>query len=281
MASSARVVRELVDAGLLVERAPVISGRSRPTVPIDLESGSAHVLGVNVTATHLNAGLFDIRGNLLTSQRFRVDGRDADAVVDAVATLAKETDATRIGIGLGGDTTDGRTVSSAGLLQWGPTPLAQCVEEATGLPCSIGNDVEALTLGEGWFGVARDTDNFLILTIGAGIGFASVRAGQIVRGRDGGQLVGWIRLTDPADETTALAQDFLSNESLLDYYRQLSDPEPALSTPRELKVASRQGDHSASEAAQVWARRTGILAATAAAFTFPDTVFIMGEGGGR
>ena len=54
------------------------------------------------------------------------------------------------------------------------------------VPVSIDNDVNTLTLGEKWLGAGIPEDNFVVITVGRGIGMGMVINGEIVRGKSGG-----------------------------------------------------------------------------------------------
>ena len=91
-----------------------------------------------------------------------------------------------LGVSLGGTVAADGLVRGTHLLAWDePVDLAWILQQATGLATIIDNDVNAFTLAEHWFGVGRDTEDFAVLTIGAGVGLGLVCGDEVVRGHGG------------------------------------------------------------------------------------------------
>lgn len=66
-----------------------------------------------------------------------------------------------------------------------PLPLAQMVSEKFGIPVAITNDANAAALGEMTYGAARGLRDFIMITLGTGVGSGIVINGQLVYGHDG------------------------------------------------------------------------------------------------
>ncbi len=87
----------------------------------------------------------------------------------------------------------GQVDRAKGILLSGPNlgqglddfPLSKLLADHTGAPVTLGNDVEAATLGERAFGAGRDCDDFVCVFIGTGIGAGIVQDGQLRRGVTG------------------------------------------------------------------------------------------------
>ncbi|MEO7913647.1 MAG: ROK family protein, partial [Roseiflexaceae bacterium] len=71
-------------------------------------------------------------------------------------------------------------------LQWHSVPLRHMLEQRLGLPVVIENDVNTLTMAEQWFGAGVGVNDFLVVTLGRGIGMGMVLNGQLYRGGCGG-----------------------------------------------------------------------------------------------
>jgi glucokinase len=67
---------------------------------------------------------------------------------------------------------------------WG-LPLADLIADALGLPTTMDKDTNVAALGEGFFGAARDSTDFVYLTISTGVGGAVVTGGRLLHGPDG------------------------------------------------------------------------------------------------
>ena len=78
------------------------------------------------------------------------------------------------------------TIEQAPNLPWkGIVPLAAMFKEKVGLPVAMTNDANAAALGEMTYGVARGMKNFIMITLGTGVGSGIVVNGQLVYGHDG------------------------------------------------------------------------------------------------
>ncbi|MFF4116745.1 ROK family transcriptional regulator [Streptomyces sp. NPDC001714] len=168
----------------------------RPATLIEVRAGRALFAGVKVTGEELIGVLADLTARPLASHRVALDSRDVGTVVLAVArlvdrlrvaaNLAGEDVLHGIGVTISGDV-DSRlgTVQYSPFLNWRRVPLAQLVEEATGTPTVIENDVRALTVAEQWFGAGVGVSIFALVTVGAGIGAGLSVGGRVVSGAHG------------------------------------------------------------------------------------------------
>ncbi len=94
-----------------------------------------------------------------------------------------------IGVSLGGAVRGG-SVEFAPFLGWENVPFASLLEDATGVPVALENDLVALAEAERWFGLGRGIPGFTVITIGAGIGYGLVVHGEVVRSREAGLGLG-------------------------------------------------------------------------------------------
>lgn len=156
-------------------------------IPID------PVVGVDVGASTISAGLVGSDGTVLATAQTPTQG--GLAVVDTIFSLidrALSSAADRgltvagIGVGLPGlvDVENGfmRSMPFAWLCELGNVPLAALIQERTGHPVFVDNDVNALTLGEWMFGAGRGADSLVTLAIGTGMGSGLILDGRVVRG---------------------------------------------------------------------------------------------------
>jgi glucokinase len=78
------------------------------------------------------------------------------------------------------------TIEYAPNLPWtGIIPLAQLISDKFGLPCSLTNDANAAAVGEMMYGAARGMRDFIVITLGTGVGSGIFSNGQLIYGHDG------------------------------------------------------------------------------------------------
>lgn len=188
-----RLVKPLLAAGVVDETSEAPQDRlGRPSKPLVARAESATFVGIKLTGDEVFGVAVDLRADELAEGHRALDSHDPHAVVDAVVGVVGDLSAAcqrpveAVGISLGGQAYDGRTVQRAPFLDWKDVPLAAMVEERLGVGVVIDNDVVALTAAEHWFGEGRDVEDFAVVTIGAGVGLGLVRGDQVVRSRDVG-----------------------------------------------------------------------------------------------
>ncbi|GHT43653.1 glucokinase [Bacteroidia bacterium] len=156
-----------------------------------------YVIGVDMGGTHTAFGAVDARGRIacrgeILTGDYSTGEAYVNALGDAINQLIKEnelTDKVR-GIGMGapnGNMNDG-TIANAANISWaknGAVPVAQMLTERTGLPCKLTNDANAAAVGEMTYGAAKGMKDFLVITLGTGLGSGIVSNGQLIVGHDG------------------------------------------------------------------------------------------------
>lgn len=191
--SLTRLAKPFLDRGLLVELDDRSDGSvGRPVRPLDVRPSLAHFAGVKITGEALHVVATDVRAGLIAYEEHPLERRDPDGVAAAIARAVRGLGVDRIagvGVSLGGAVRDGR-VEFAPFLDWTDVPFATLVEAELGVPVSIENDLVALAEAERWFGRGAGIPGFVVITIGAGIGYALVVNGQAVHSREAGVGLG-------------------------------------------------------------------------------------------
>lgn len=152
------------------------------------------VVGVDVGASTISAGLVGSDGTVLATAQAPTQGdRPVVDTIFALIDRALSAAADRgvrvagIGVGLPGlvDVEKGfmRSMPFAWLADLGDVPLAALIQERSGHPVFVDNDVNALTLAEWMFGLGRGAASLVTLAIGTGIGAGLIVDGRLVRGR--------------------------------------------------------------------------------------------------
>ena len=154
-----------------------------------------YVLGVDIGGTNTVFGIVDARGQVVASDSIKTlkYSRFEDYIEDLhseISRLLKANDAEdKIqGIGIGAPNANYYTgeIQSPPNLPWGTVPMAEMVSKAfPGVPVAITNDANAAALGEMTYGAARGMKDFIMITLGTGVGSGIVVNGQLVYGHDG------------------------------------------------------------------------------------------------
>jgi len=160
---------------------------------IDLSTELA--IGIDIGGTNTKYGIVNHRGEILEQADLRTDAYPkveeyVDALYKALKPIIKKhSDETTIkGIGIGapnGNPFTG-TIEYAPNLKWrGVIPLCELVTAKFKMPSVINNDAKSAAMGEMTYGAARGMKDFIMITLGTGVGSGIVVNGQVVYGHDG------------------------------------------------------------------------------------------------
>lgn len=155
-----------------------------------------YVMGVDIGGTNTVFGIVDARGQVIASDSIKTKKHaDFDDYIEELHAgmdrliKSNELDDKIQGIGIGAPNANYYTgeIINPPNLPWGPViPLAEKVSKAfDGLPVAITNDANAAALGEMTYGAARGMKDFIMITLGTGVGSGIVINGQLVYGHDG------------------------------------------------------------------------------------------------
>ena len=154
-----------------------------------------YVLGIDIGGTNTVFGIVDARGVVLASSSIKTQKHaDFNDYLNELHTevnrLLEANDAVDkiLGIGIGAPNANYYTGMIEGNvnLPWpSPLPLAQLVSEKFGVPVALTNDANAAAIGEMTYGAARGLRDFIMITLGTGVGSGIVINGQLVYGHDG------------------------------------------------------------------------------------------------
>ena len=152
-------------------------------------------IGIDIGGTNSEYGIVNHRGEILMKGRIRTDGYDVvePYINELYENLSPIIDSYRnqgnvVGIGVGAPNANfyKGIIEYAPNLRWnGVVPLAKLIADKFDLPCLITNDANAAAMGEMIYGAARGLKDFVMLTLGTGMGSGIVCNGQLVYGLDG------------------------------------------------------------------------------------------------
>jgi len=154
-----------------------------------------YAVGIDIGGTNSKFGIVDQRGDIF--YRGAISTRKHDNVEDfidelylavepAIASVGGVEAIKGIGVGVPNGNFYTGMVEYAPNLPWkGVIPLANLIEEQFKLPTSLTNDANAAAVGEMMYGAARGMRDFIMITLGTGVGSGIVANGQLIYGHDG------------------------------------------------------------------------------------------------
>ncbi|WP_411074964.1 ROK family protein [Streptomyces sp. cmx-4-7] len=194
--SVTRMLPPLLEHGYLREAddtAP--QGRGRPQKMLHVNPDKHIVVGMKIGPAQVSGVVTDMAANVLARDEERIADCTPRTALSAAAALtgrllskAPEAADRVLGLGVG---VSGHVDSTAGvcrysaLLDWDKVNVAGPLQEATGLPVVVNNDVNTLVVAERWFGEGRDVDSFAVVTVGPGIGCGLLLDGGLFSGATG------------------------------------------------------------------------------------------------
>lgn len=172
--------------------------------------GNRYFIGVDLGGTNIRAAAVSPEGDIHIRRRAATgpdDGYKAvvGRIVSAIESIVEEAGAKPVSVGLaspGAINFDrGIIVRSPNFPGWRNIPLSGDVEKAVGIPVTLENDANSAAIGEGWLGVAKGWSDYLMFTLGTGVGGGIMMDGKIWHGPTGmGGEVGHL-MVEPGGRT--------------------------------------------------------------------------------
>ncbi|MBP6230746.1 MAG: ROK family protein [Paludibacteraceae bacterium] len=154
-----------------------------------------YVVGIDIGGTNTVFGIVDARGSVLATNSIKTQKHTVleDYIQELYDELTKLINDNAVlskikGIGIGAPNANyfNGTIEQAPNLPWkGIIPFADKIQKKFGLPVAITNDANAAAIGEMIYGAARGMKNFIMITLGTGVGSGIVANGSLVYGSDG------------------------------------------------------------------------------------------------
>lgn len=279
-----RVTRELLESGQLRPLETVARPKGRPQEPLDIEENHGpRFIGVKVTADDVHAVVTTVRGIVL-EELVQHLAETSPAAVEAVIVelvqplLEAHPRVVLVGVSLGGPVADRRVVLSSYLLGWeAEHDLGAALEARLHLPVVVENDLVAMVNGLHWFGMGRSYSSFVVLTVGAGIGAATVIDDRLVSGQNHvAGLTGRFPIGRRPDGTPLPIREVASTSSILRSARAAAvlTAEEGMGVLRRKLMAE---DPGALEIARELAHALAAAAAGLAAVIDPEVIVLGGE----
>lgn len=258
------------------------------------------VVGIDIGGTNSVFGLVDDSGNILSRKAIKTGAYEKfEEYVEAAAQVIESfeqdfPDSKIVTIGIGAPDANyyQGTIDHASNLRWsGILPLRSSFETRLSLPVVTTNDANAAALGEKLFGGAKDSDHFVVITLGTGLGSGFVIDGKLVYGKNSyagevgnivlipeGRVCGCGRrgCAETYVSATGLVRTTIELLSELTVDSPLRDMVTRDITSKQVYDLAIAGDEIACEAFARTAEYLGQILADTILFSNPDTIFLFG-----
>jgi N-acetylglucosamine repressor len=317
-ATVSAIVAELIESDLVNEVGQGKSRGGRPPLVLRINDDRNYAVGLKLHARGISVAVTDVRAEVLYSEMTELDwgpmgddsalsarsvaADDPASVLDRIC-LAIEEAADRAGVGMG--KVVGIGIGLAGLVDvatgisrysptfgWADVPVAGPISKRLGRPVLVDNDVNALTVAEQWFGRGHGVDDFVVVSVGDGVGAGIVVDGNLYRGADG--AAGEIGHLAVAGSTvtcrcgrTGCLEAVSSDEAVKAYVAEALErgetsdrlgTNPLLLSMAEVRDAAEEGDPVARGALEKAGRMLGLGIASLVNLLNPRLVILSGEG---
>lgn len=267
------------------------------------ENEKPYVIGLDLGGTNSVFGIVDANANVVAETSVKTRGHNDNAqqyVDDCVAELQKIIDQVggigkirAMGIGAPNGNYYTGCIEFAPNLPWGKdvVPLAKMFSDKLGIPVAMTNDANAAAIGEMTYGAARGMKNFIMITLGTGVGSGIVVNGQMVYGCDGmagelGHVIvenngrdcgcgrkGCLETYCSATGVARTAREILTTSDRPSMLREI--PLEQIES-KDVSIAAGKGDEVAKEIFEFTGRMLGEACANFACFNSPEAFIFFG-----
>ena len=265
-----------------------------------------YVIGLDLGGTNSVFGIVDARGEIKATTAIKTGNYNTaeeyvDACVEVLRVIIDQVGGIEkikaMGIGAPNGNYYNGTIEYAPNLPWahdGIVPLAKMFSDKLGgIPVALTNDANAAALGEMVYGVARGMKNFIVITLGTGVGSGIVVNGQLLYGHDGfagelghvtmvrgeeGRLCGCGRTgcLETYCSATGVARTAREMLSKTDRPSILRDMNPDDITSLDVAIAAGKGDALAQDIYAFTGKMLGEACADFTAFSSPEAFIFFG-----
>lgn len=262
-----------------------------------------YAVGIDIGGTNTVVAVVDRRGEILSRGEIRTNccGDNIGKYIDVLASEISQvinmscTSEDVVGIGIGAPCANfiNGVIEAATDLPWpSPIPLKDMVEKTTGLPVAVTNDANAAAAGEMNYGAARGMSDFIMITLGTGVGSGIVCNGVLLTGHQGfaGELghcsvrresdrdcgcgrKGCLQTYCSASGVVRTALELMANSLQPSSLRSVA---PEVLTSRMVYDAAVGGDALAMETLRFTGEILGECCADFASFSDPEAIILFG-----
>ncbi len=260
-----------------------------------------YAIGIDIGGTNSVFGVVDKRGHIINQGSIKTGAYTeindyihhlSVGVQEIIDQVGGSGNIKGIGVGAPNGNFFTGCIEFAPNLPWkGVIPLAQMLTDKLNIPVALTNDANAAAIGEMTYGAARGMKDFIVITLGTGVGSGIVVNGQLVYGHDGfaGELghttirrdgrmcgcgkKGCLETYSSATGVARTAREFLETRTEPSLLREL---DPADITSKDVYDAAVKGDKMAKEIFEMTGQILGESFADFVAFSSPEAIILFG-----
>jgi predicted NBD/HSP70 family sugar kinase len=285
------IVDHLLKRGIVIETTTAPSSGGRPPVLLSVDPKAGYVVGIKLRGDGLTTVVCDLDAQIVSSQEFYIPlVGDPVAAMDAIEQETRRAlkDAAvppskvlGVGIGLSGIIETSRGVCKfSHLLQWHDVELAEPLRRRMGLPVWVENDVNALAVAEKWAGDAHAARDFVVLSVGRGIGLGIVVERSLYRGAHGASGEFGHMIVEPGGPKCECGRfgclEAMVGEGAL--RRRVGERKGHAISRDELQTLVELEDRATLEVVDSAGRKLGLAVANVVTLLNPELLIICGEG---
>jgi|LULF01.1.fsa_nt_gb glucokinase len=148
------------------------------------------ILGIDIGATNTKLGIVSQKGEILESSSFKTESKKGfdfflQNLKSACAKLTLNYSVSAVGVGAPDYNVVSGNIENGTNLAWKCAPLRGELEKIFDCPVYLHNDANIAAVGEKKFGAAQGVDDFIVVTIGTGIGTGAFVQGRLLTGKSG------------------------------------------------------------------------------------------------
>jgi len=281
---------ELIRDGLIHEKQTGVSRGGRRPILLALNAEGAYVVGIKLAEEDATLALTDLNARIVAQRTILLQERDPASIslqlargVNDLLDAAGVTRSRLLGVGVG---LAGVIDSQAGICRisphngWRNVPFSKLLEDELDCIVYLDNNVNTLTLVEQLYGAGQQVPDFLVITVGHGIGLGIVANGQLYRGAGGGAGEFGHTIIDPTGDVCTCGHRGCLETLVADAWLVIRAQRQGLkvSSAAELTAWARGGDPRAvaifAQAGEVFGRAVANLVN----LFNPTLILISGEG---
>lgn len=236
----------------------------------------------DVGGTAIKQGVFSVEGELLEKDEFPTPHNDKESFYQSILNVIEEYERTYeiqgIGLSMPGfiDPNEGKAITAGALYTLYEEKIVEVLQQNISYPIAIENDANCAALAEQATGHAQETANFLLITIGTGIGGAIVLNNELFRGNTFRAGEFGLMHIDVANRPFMTAHELASTSALVRNYKEYKGLTPETVVDARVIMQEKEIDSGVQELFEQWITYLAALIFNSSTFFNPEKILLGG-----